>query len=94
MVEGSLPTGSNWHFDLLRQMSLDIPKLRPPVIQKETYRCLSEYRKFRHAVRNVYTFNLRGSRLKELAQGVGACFTAVTADLSRFIQFLRQLGGV
>jgi hypothetical protein len=89
VVENSLPTGSNWHFDLLRQMSLNIPQLRPPVIQKETYRCLSEYRRFRHVVRNVYTFNLHGPRLKELAEGVGDCFTAVSKD--HFIQFLQQL---
>lgn len=58
--------------------------------EKETYRCLSEYRRFRHVVRNVYTFNLRGSRLKELAEG-GDCFTAVSTNLSHFIQFLQQL---
>jgi len=35
---------------------------------------------------------LRGSRLEALAEEVGDCFTAVSADLNRFIQFLRQLG--
>ncbi len=91
-MEQSLPTGSRWHQNLLLQMGAEIPGKRPSVISRSTRDCLDEYRQFRHVVRNVYTFNLRGSRLKELAQGVGACFTAVSTDLSHFIQFLRQLG--
>lgn len=90
-VEQSLPSGPRWHQNLLLQMGAEIPEIRPSVISRSTRDCLDEYRQFRHIVRNMYTFNLRGSRLRELAEEVGDCFTAVSTDLNRFIQFLRQL---
>ena len=31
-VEKRLPVGEEWHSELLRQMTLDIPGLRPPVM--------------------------------------------------------------
>ena len=30
-VDGTIPTSSDWHRDLLGQMGLDLPKVRPPV---------------------------------------------------------------
>ncbi len=90
-IDQNIPTGSDWHRALLQQMSLDIPSLRPPVIQDETYKCLDEYRGFRHVVRHGYTFDLQTNRVQELAEGLRDCFTAVQQDLNNFIQFLHQL---
>jgi hypothetical protein len=90
-VDGSVPDDPNWHQSLLRQMAVEIPTIRPPVLAQETYQCLEVYRSFRHLVRNVYTFNLRGSRLKELATDLRPCLTAVTHDLTQFTQLLYQL---
>lgn len=90
-VDNSLPTDHNWHQSLLRQMMVEIPTVRPPVITQKTYDCLEEYRSFRHVVRNVYTFNLRGSRIKELATDLPGCLTAVTHDLTQFTKILQQL---
>jgi len=87
----NVPTGSDWHRLLLQQMSLDLPPIRPPVIQDETYKCLDEYRGFRHVIRHGYTFDLKIKSVKELAQGLRDCFTAVQQDLDNFIQFLHQL---
>jgi hypothetical protein len=39
-------------------MSLDVPDVRPPVLQTETAARLDEYRKFRHRIRNIYATNL------------------------------------
>jgi hypothetical protein len=87
----SLPTGSHWHQNLLLQMSAPQPDRRPAVISIETRYCLDEYRQFRHIVRNVYTFNFRSSSLGVLARDVRVCLTAVSTDLTNFIQFLNQL---
>ncbi|MCA9942562.1 MAG: hypothetical protein H6656_10440 [Ardenticatenaceae bacterium] len=87
----NVPTGSDWHRILLQQMSLSLPSIRPPVVQDETYKCLDEYRGFRHVVRHGYTFDLKIKSVKELAQSLRACFTAVQQDLNNFIQFLHQL---
>lgn len=90
-LEKDVPHGSGWHQDLLLQMSAEIDKIRPPVIREATRNCLDEYRGFRHVVRNVYTFNLQMSRLKELKKGLQPCYEAVKRDLDGFIEFLREL---
>jgi len=66
IVDGSLPTGQEWHKDLLLQMKLEINGIRPAVISHETFATLDEYRKFRHLVRNIYGFNLIPERLEPL----------------------------
>lgn len=90
-VEGSVPSGSGWHHDLLIQMSAEVSGARPAVISRDTRYCLDDYRGFRHVVRNVYTFNLRPSRLQELVTGVQTCYTAVRRDLELFADFLDSL---
>ncbi len=89
-VDGSVPAGSDWHRQLLMQMAAELPGLRPPVITRDTRTCLDEYRGFRHVVRNVYIYNLRPSRVEELAEGLSACYAALTHDLLSFCTFLEQ----
>ncbi len=90
-LEKTIPTGPTWHQDLLLQMSAEIPHIRPLVITSETRYCLTEYLSFRHVVRNVYTFNLKLSRLQELTDELQPCYLAVKHDLNDFAQFLEQL---
>jgi len=54
-VDGSVPNAANWHQELLSQMSMEIPEVRPAVISQELRDMLEDYRGFRHVVRNVYT---------------------------------------
>ena len=90
-VDESRPTGSQWHRNLLAQMALAIPDLRPPVISNETRDALQEYLEFRHVVRNVYTFNLREERVIELVRGLRRSYDLVRRDLLAFAQFLDEL---
>jgi len=90
-VDDSIPQGPDWHRSLLLQMSGATHGVRPKVIRYETRICLDGYRGFRHIVRNVYTFNLRPSRLEELTQELRACFDALYEDLALFITFLNEL---
>ncbi|WP_045217349.1 hypothetical protein [Desulfonatronovibrio magnus] len=90
-IDGALPSGSNWHQELLQQMSADLRELRPAVIRRSTRDCLDEYRAFRHLVRNVYTFNLKPERLKYLASDAGTCFEDCKQDIESFLNFLRAL---
>jgi hypothetical protein len=85
------PKGANWHCDLLRQMTLEVPEVRPAAITKETYRLLDEYLRFRHVVRNAYTFELNAQRVLELARTARDCFERVNHDLLRFAQLLTDL---
>lgn len=79
-VDGCVSSGSDWHRDLLIQMSAEVAGVRPGVISRDTRYCLDEYRGFRHVVRHVYTFKLRPSRLQELVTGLGACYIAVSRE--------------
>ena len=87
-VDKAVPAGSEWHQDLLLQMSAEVASIRPPVISQGTRYCLDDYRGFRHVVRNVYTFNLRPARLQELTSELRKCYQAVEHDLGNFMGFL------
>lgn len=90
-MDGALPSGRNWHQELLRQMGAELKGVRPAVISRSTRDCLDEYRAFRHHVRNVYTFNLRPERVAALAEEVLSCHEQVRSDVGRFIDFLITL---
>jgi hypothetical protein len=75
--DGSVPEGEDWHRALLLQMAGEISDRRPSVLSRATLQCLDEYRGFRHVVRNVYAFNLRPSRLKELVDELQPCYNRV-----------------
>jgi hypothetical protein len=62
------------------------------LLSYSTRKCLDDYRGFRHVVRNVYTFNFRPARLKELVDGLRPCYQLVKRDLDEFINFLDSLG--
>jgi hypothetical protein len=83
-----IPAGTNWHQNLLLQMSVNIPDVRPAVICQETRQQLDEYRSFRHVVRNVYTLNLRPSRVRELVGTLRDCYDAIAVDLRLFCDFM------
>lgn len=89
--EGAVPGDADWHRKLLLQMASQADPMRPAVIAVETRRCLDEYRMFRHIVRNIYTFNLRPSRLHELTEELPDCYRALKQDLARFVNFIRDL---
>ena len=90
-VDQSLPAGPDWHRSLLLQVSVPVPNVRPPVVSRTTRDCLDEYRAFRHVVRNVYTFNLRSTRIRELVTELQGCFAALTGELTEFRHFLDEL---
>jgi len=90
-VDKSQPTTARWHRDLLAQMALNVPGLRPATLSQETHTALLEYLEFRHVVRNVYTFNLRPLRVTALIEGLRPAFEVVQRDLLTFADFLDGL---
>lgn len=89
-MDGSLPEGSDWHQNLLLQMTAEIPSIRPPVLSKPTKDMLDDYRGFRHVIRNIYTFNIKPTRLLELTNSLMICFKSFSNDLTVFIAFLEN----
>jgi hypothetical protein len=87
-VDQSVPSGSDWHREPLRQMTIAIPGLRPAALSVEVAGHVDEYLRFRHVVRHVYAFDLEPDRVEGLASRLRPTFLAVKADLVAFADFL------
>jgi hypothetical protein len=90
-VDGGKPGGSEWHIELLRQMTLDLTPTRPSVLSQETWMALDEYRRFRHLIRNIYATNLKPARIEELVQNLPSLWQRLRNELERFADFLDEM---
>ncbi|MCL6475990.1 MAG: hypothetical protein K6U75_13170 [Firmicutes bacterium] len=90
VVDHSAPAGERWHRDLLEQMSFSVPTVRPPVLDEGTVTQLDEYMRFRHVVRNVYSFRLNPQRVMQLVEEMRPLFDRVRTQLQQFAQMLEQ----
>jgi predicted nucleotidyltransferase len=86
-----LPSGETWHKDLLLQMSKEIPGIRPALLSRDTVYDLEEFMRFRHRIRNIYSFNLVPERIKGLVERSIGVFNTVKSDLDDFVTFLEKL---
>lgn len=83
-VDRSVPSGAEWHRDLLQQMCIEIPGLRPAVLSPDTCATLEEFMRFRHVVRNVYAYQLDGERVQKLVRDAGRLLNQITTELEKF----------
>ena len=90
-IDGGALGSEAWHTELLRQMALDLPETRPPVIQHETAAKLDEYRKFRHRIRNIYAASLDPARIQPLVEGLAGLSDELHREMSMFLAFLAAL---
>ena len=91
-IDGGTLGGDAWHAELLRQMLLDMPDMRPAVLQPETASALDEYRRFRHRIRNIYVTRLDPERIKPLVIGLPVVWQQLQEQLSAFSAFLSNVG--
>ena len=84
-VDGGIPGGDDWHRELLEQMSLPIPGLRPPLLSGDTVALLNKFRAFRHVFRNIYGFRLDAERTLEQVRGLHRTVLALNSDLDQFV---------
>lgn len=90
-VDEDLPSGPDWHIQLLHRMATRIESVRPAVLDQETARHLDEYLRFRHLFRNVYGFDLDWERCRELLAELPATFEKLSKQLAAFDEFLGTL---
>lgn len=89
-LDGGLPSGSNWHEQLLLQMSESGGQGRPPLFEQSLTRSLGEYRRFRHRVRHLYNFDLDDQKVLTMAQQVPATFAEIQQAVEVFGGWLVQ----
>lgn len=87
-LDGGLPTGPTWHRDLLTQMTLEVEGVRPAVIRPATAQSLGAYLRFRHLVRNLYTWSFEADKLSDLVAGLPQMLADLEEDLGVFGGFL------
>ncbi|MBI3950814.1 MAG: nucleotidyltransferase domain-containing protein [Acidobacteria bacterium] len=80
-----------YHTDLLRQMSLDIPDVRPPILQPATVQALDEYRAFRHLVRDLYAGTFDPERVRVVVEKLPQVSEMVSQDWQAFEQVLWRM---
>lgn len=94
VIDNAVPTGDKWHYTLLQQMTTEVVDVRPAVISKTVCDHLDEYRRFRHVVRNVYTFNFDPEKIAKLVEELQPVFTQVWAELLAFADFLEHRAAI
>jgi hypothetical protein len=90
-IDGSMSEGREWHRDLLNQMSLELPQVRPQVLSAGAVGSLKDYLGFRHIVRHLYAIELEPERVNSLVSRLSTVFAQVRSELDEFTKFLEQL---
>ena len=71
-------------------MAIEIENVRPALISEESVAMLDEFLRFRHRIRNIYSFNLVPDRIKVLVEKLPSVFQRVKSNLIDFVQFLER----
>jgi hypothetical protein len=82
-----VPTGSQWHRDLLVQMTHETSN-RGRIISTELAQKLTDYLGFRHFYRHSYSFFLDWAELRELVTSVRDVWAQVRQELREFVNSL------
>ena len=91
-IDQQVPTGSQWHRDLLLQMTQETVN-RGRVISTELARRLADYLGFRHFYRHSYSLFLEWEKLQELIVPLQDAWAQVKEELSRFLEELGHRNG-
>ncbi len=90
-IDQSAPSGASWHRELLLQMAVELPDVRPAVISADLVDELDRYRGFRHVVRNVYAHVLDARRVGELVESLPSMLARLRAELTTFAEALDEI---
>ncbi len=90
-IDNNIPKGDNWHKELLIQMGKEVKGIRPALIDEDTITLLDEFLRFRHRVRNIYSFNLIPDRIQRLVEKLPEINEKVMTSLENFAEFLETL---
>ncbi len=90
-LNGGVPQAEQWHQQLIEDMRLEIPGVRPAVVDSALARTLGEYLRFRHVFRHVYGSALEADRMRPLEQRLPATLASFRQQVRAFLCWM--LGG-
>ena len=91
LLEGSVPQGADWHQQLLHTMTLEIPSVRPAILERETADFLRKLLAFRHFFRHAYAVGWDAEQLASVKLAALAARAPLARDLDALDKFLARL---
>jgi hypothetical protein len=91
LYDQSVPVGASWHVELLSQLAVEVPSLRPAVLPAAVLPGLHELRRFRHFFRNAYVLELDPARVRTHADALVRLAPEVAGGLDRFREHLQRV---
>jgi hypothetical protein len=88
-LDSATPTGTQWHRDLLTQITQPTPS-RGPVLTADTAHRLADYLGFRHFYRHSYSFVLDWEELRPLVVSLKQIWEQSKYELYEFLSRLRD----
>ena len=84
-LNGGVPQGERWHRQIITDMSLEIPDVRPAVISAALAEDLVDYLRFRYLFRNVYGSVLDAGRMRPLEDRLPAVLAEFRSRMQAFL---------
>ena len=91
-LNGGVPRAEQWHRELVRNMTLEIPEVRPAVLDPALAEALGAYLRFRRLFRNVYGSVIEAERLHPLEERLPATLAAFRERIRAFLSWMLGSG--
>ena len=88
-IDKQIPTGAEWHHDLLNQMT-QAELYRNPVLSEALAERIDQYLGFRHLFRHAYTFIMRWDEMEKLVTTLPEIWKQVQEQLVVFLDGLQE----
>ncbi len=90
-IDRAMPGNQGWHREILGQMTLDIPVIRPAVIGPELASRLQQYLSFRYRFRNLYGYDLEWAKMEELINNMEFTLKQLKESMETFLETLGHI---
>jgi hypothetical protein len=94
VIDRDLPAGEEWHSDLLNRMSIAIEDIRPAVISNDLKDDLGDYLRFRHLFRNIYGFELKWNRCRNMGEKMDVTLDRFKEEIEKFLEFVDSIKNI
>ncbi len=88
--ENRISERADWHIQMLRRMTEQIPTIRPALFSQESFPLLDELRAFRHWFRHAYSYEVEPDKLGIVVTKANKLRDTYKTDIQRFLQQLSE----
>ncbi len=93
-IDGYVPSGHDWHKELIEQVCRELSGKRPVVFSEETHNMINKFRRFRHVFRAKYGYLLQSKTIYENVMLLNSINNNLKADIFAFIEKMDILVGI